>query len=65
LVVTDPEGRRLLVFDVDGHPVGQFGAESGMVKPVGVAVVQDGESDLVVVADSAACQVLAFRLLPP
>ena len=60
LLVTDPEGRRVLLFDANGAPLGQFGVDAGLVKPVGVAV--DATGTRVLVADSAACRVLAFDL---
>ncbi len=65
LYVSDPEGRRVLVFDAGGKPLGQFGGEFGLVKPAGLAAVQDSDGDTVIVADSAGCQVLAFRVQLP
>jgi DNA-binding beta-propeller fold protein YncE len=61
LYVTDPEGFRVIVYDVNLNPVGQFGTQGdGPVqfrKPVGLAVGEDGR---VYVADSPACRVQAF-----
>ena len=65
LYVSDPEGRRVLAFDTGGTPLGQFGGEFGLVKPAGLAAVQDSDGDMVIVADSAGCQVLAFRVQLP
>ena len=61
----EAEGRRVLVFDAGGKPLGQFGGEFGLVKPAGLAAVQDSDGDTVIVADSAGCQVLAFRVQLP
>ena len=60
LYVTDPEGRRVLLFDAGGKPLGQLGAEAGLVKPAGLAAVQNENGDLVVVTDSQGCRVMAF-----
>lgn len=61
--VTDPEGRRVLVFDGQGEPLGQFGLDAGLGKPVGIAAVPEGaDSDLVVVVDSQGCRMVAFRV---
>ncbi|MCS6844010.1 MAG: PA14 domain-containing protein, partial [Caldilineales bacterium] len=66
LYVTDPEGRRVLLFDRDGGPLGQFGAEAGLVKPVGIAAAQAGAGvDRVAVVDSHACRVLLFQVSAP
>jgi hypothetical protein len=65
---TDPEGRRVLVFDLDGNPMGQFGGDAGLLKPVGLAArAETAESDLVVVVDSQLCQVMAWQVssIPP
>ncbi|MEA3336772.1 MAG: glycosyltransferase family 39 protein [Chloroflexota bacterium] len=66
LYCTDPEGRRILLFNPDGTPSGQFGAGDGLIKPVGIAAVPvaEGGSDLVVVADSQGCQVVVFEVSP-
>ena len=62
LAVTDPEGRRVLLFTPDGQPLGQFGAESGLAKPVGVAAAPTADSATrVAVVDSQACRVLMFE----
>ena len=58
--MTDPEGRRVLLFDAGDKPLGQLGAEAGLVKPAGLAVVQSEKGDLVVVTDSQGCRVIAF-----
>jgi DNA-binding beta-propeller fold protein YncE len=63
LYITDPENRRVVVYTMDGQPVGQLlsPAESNELfkKPVGIAVTPDGT---IVVSDSVLCQVLAFKL---
>ena len=62
LAVTDPEGRRVLLFSPDGQPDGQFGAEAGLAKPVGVAA--SGAADgVLIVADSQGCRVVAFQVV--
>jgi hypothetical protein len=63
LLLTDPEGRQVLVFDRDGQPVGYLAHSVDLQKPVGIAVgrLENGE-ELVVVADSQACRIVAFRL---
>jgi hypothetical protein len=64
--VTDPEGRRVLLFDTAGQPVGQFGVDFGLAKPVGIAAMQAGAGvDRVVVVDSQGCQVLAVEVAMP
>ena len=66
LAVTDPEGRRVLLFSPDGQPLGQFGAEAGLMKPVGVAAGQtDDGATRVAVVDSQACRVLMFHVQAP
>ncbi len=55
----------MLLFDAGGKPLGQFGAEAGLAKPAGLAAVQDSDGDTVIVADSAGCQVIAFRVQLP
>jgi DNA-binding beta-propeller fold protein YncE len=66
LVVSDPEGRRVLVFDPAGQPLGQFGADAGLVKPVGIAAAPGPEGvTRVAVVDSQTCQVLMFQLDAP
>ena len=61
LAVTDPEGRRVLLFGPDGQPLGQFGAEAGLMKPVGIAA--SGAADgVLIVADSQGCRVVAFQV---
>ena len=66
LAVTDPEGRRVLLFSPDGQPAGQFGAEAGLAKPVGVAAEQIGDGvDRVAVVDSQMCRVLMFNVHVP
>lgn len=65
LLATDPEGRRVLVFDLAGTPLGQFGSDAGLLKPVGIGAGPargEGEALLVVVADAQACQIVAFEL---
>jgi hypothetical protein len=66
VVVTDPEGRRVLLFDPAGQPLGQFGVDAGLVKPVGIAAAQ-GEDGVtrVAVVDSQTCQVLVFDVVVP
>ncbi len=66
LVVTDPEGRRVLLFTADGQPLGQFGVDSGLVKPVGIAAAPGGDGTVrVAVADSQRCQVVMFEVAAP
>jgi hypothetical protein len=66
LVVSDPEGRRVLLFDPAGQPLGQFGVEAGLVKPVGIAAAQGEEGvTRVAVVDSQTCQVLLFDVVVP
>ena len=62
LAVTDPEGQRVLLFTPDGQPVGQFGTEAGLAKPVGVAA-NSGADGFLVIADSQACRVTAFKVI--
>ncbi|MEI2691807.1 MAG: PA14 domain-containing protein [Anaerolineae bacterium] len=66
LAVSDPEGRRVLLFDASGQPLGQFGQEAGLVKPVGIAAASgpDGATRLAVV-DSQACSVVMFEIPAP
>jgi sugar lactone lactonase YvrE len=63
IFITDPENRRVVVYTIDGQPIGQLRAldENAplFVKPVGIAVTPDG---VLVVSDSTLCQVLAFKL---
>lgn len=61
LFVSDPEGRRVLLFDPAGEPLGQFGADAGLQKPVGVAA-SAAQGGLIVAVDSQACRVVAFRI---
>lgn len=66
LYVSDPEGRRVLLFDREGEPLGQFGADAGLVKPVGIAAAPlEPGVDRVAVVDSHACRVLMFRVSAP
>ncbi|MER2600595.1 MAG: PA14 domain-containing protein [Caldilineales bacterium] len=63
VLVTDPEGRRVLLFDAAGVPLGQFGLDAGLLKPVGIAAVSGTDGSVrVAVADSAACQVVLFEI---
>ncbi|MFZ2362316.1 MAG: NHL repeat-containing protein, partial [Anaerolineae bacterium] len=66
LVVSDPEGRRVLLFDAVGRPLGQFGVDAGLVKPVGIAAAPgpDGVTRVAVV-DSQTCRVLVFEVAAP
>jgi hypothetical protein len=65
-VVSDPEGRRVLLFDPAGQPLGQFGVDAGLVKPVGIAAAQGEEGvTRVAVVDSQTCQVLLFDVVVP
>ncbi|MEZ4767221.1 MAG: PA14 domain-containing protein [Caldilineales bacterium] len=64
LAVTDPEGRRVLLFRPDGQPLGQLGPETGLAKPVGIAAASAADGVLVV-ADSQTCQVVAFAVAAP
>lgn len=66
LAVSDPEGRRVLLFDPAGQPLGQFGVDAGLVKPVGIAAAPglDGATR-VAVADSQTCRVLVFEVVAP
>jgi 4-amino-4-deoxy-L-arabinose transferase-like glycosyltransferase len=63
LAVSDPEGRRVLLFDAVGRPLGQFGVDAGLVKPVGIAAAPgpDGVTRVAVV-DSQRCQVVMFEV---
>ncbi len=61
LAVTDPEGRRVLLFGPDGQPAGQFGVEAGLMKPVGIAA-SGAADDVLLVADSQGCRVVAFQV---
>jgi DNA-binding beta-propeller fold protein YncE len=65
LYVSDPEGRRVLVFDAGGKPVGQFGAELGLAKPAGVAATSGEAGDRIALVDSQACRVLLFEMTMP
>ena len=66
LVVSDPEGRRILLFAADGQPLGQFGLEAGLVKPVGLAAAPGDEGLIrVAVADSQTCRVVMFEAPTP
>jgi DNA-binding beta-propeller fold protein YncE len=63
IYASDPEGRRVLAFDLEGNPRGQFGAEAGLRKPVGLAArAATAERDLVVVVDSQLCRVMAWQV---
>jgi glucose/arabinose dehydrogenase len=63
LYLTDPEGRRVVVYSQDGTPLGQIRmadeSTGTATKPVGIALGADGT---LLITDSARCQVLAFRL---
>lgn len=66
LVVSDPEGRRVLLFDAAGQPLGQFGMDAGLIKPVGIAAAQGGDGGhRVAVVDSQTCRVLMFEVAVP
>jgi len=66
LVVSDPEERRILLFAADGQPLGQFGLEAGLVKPVGLAAAPGDEGLIrVAVADSQTCRVVMFEAPTP
>ncbi len=66
LVVSDPEGRRVLLFTADGQPLGQFGLDAGLVKPVGIAAAPGGEGlTRVAVVDSQMCRVVMFEAPTP
>lgn len=59
VLITDPEGRRVVMLALDGTPLGQLGAAGSDIqfqKPIGVAAGPDGR---VVVADTPACRVVA------
>jgi hypothetical protein len=66
LAVSDPEARRVLLFSADGQPLGQFGQDAGLIKPVGIAAAPgpDGATR-VAVADSQACRVVMFEVTTP
>lgn len=66
VLVTDPEGYRVLVFDASGQYIGRFGTfgsdlAGGLNIPNGIAVTAD---DRIVIADSANNRVLVFPALP-
>ena len=66
LTVSDPEGRRVLLFTADGQPLGQFGAEAGLVKPVGIAAAPGKDGSVrVAVVDSQMCSVVMFEVNAP
>ncbi len=66
LYVSDPEGRRVLVFDANGQPVGQLAADLGLAKPVGIAAAAgDAGTERVIVVDSQSCQVIALATAGP
>ncbi len=66
MVVSDPEGRRVLLFDPVGRPLGQFGADAGLVKPVGIAAAPGADGvTRVAVVDTQRCQVVMFELVTP
>lgn len=66
LAVTDPEGRRVLLFTAEGQPLGQFGLDAGLVKPVGIAAAPGAEGvTRVAVVDSQMCRVLMFDINVP
>jgi DNA-binding beta-propeller fold protein YncE len=52
ILATDPEGHRVLAFDMDGKPLGEWGYQGtdngAFTKPIGIAAAPDG---LVVVTD--------------
>ena len=56
----------MLLFDAVGRPLGQFGVDAGLVKPVGIAAAPgpDGVTRVAVV-DSQTCQVLMFEVAAP
>ncbi len=65
VVITDPEGRRIVVLALDGIPLGQLGAAGSDVefqKPIGVAT---GPGGRVVVVDTPACRVVALDVVLP
>jgi 4-amino-4-deoxy-L-arabinose transferase-like glycosyltransferase/sugar lactone lactonase YvrE len=61
--ITDPEGKRVVIFTLDGQPAGQIRSADNnrelFSKPVGIAVRPDG---VLVVSDTALCRVMAFQL---
>lgn len=66
LAVSDPEGRRVLLFDQAGQPSGQIGADLDLAKPVGVAATRAGSGAIrIAVADSALCRILVFEIAAP
>jgi hypothetical protein len=66
LAVSDPEGRRVLLFDAVGRPLGQFGVDAGLAKPVGIAAAPGPDGVIrIAVADSQRCSVMMFELVVP
>jgi DNA-binding beta-propeller fold protein YncE len=63
IYLTDPENKRVVVYTMDGQPIGQVRSPDSnpelFIKPVGIAVTPDG---VLVISDSTLCQVLAFKL---
>jgi DNA-binding beta-propeller fold protein YncE/4-amino-4-deoxy-L-arabinose transferase-like glycosyltransferase len=63
IYITDPEDKRVVIYTPDGQPAGQIRARDQdaelFSKPVGITVAPAG---ILVVSDSALCQVLAFKL---
>lgn len=62
VLISEPEGQRIVVLALDGTPIGQLGAVGSGIefkKPIGVAAGPDGR---VVVVDTPACRVIALDL---
>jgi sugar lactone lactonase YvrE len=63
IYISDPEERRVVIYNADQQPVGQLSADPDgralFGKPVGIALGPDG---VLVVSDSDLCRVSAFQL---
>ncbi len=63
--LTDPEGRRILMFDEAGAPLAQIAGDGRWVRPVGLDVAEVGPQVLLAVADAARCQVSLWQVGGP
>ncbi len=63
--LTDPEGRRILMFDEAGVPLAQISGDGRWVRPVGLDVAEVGPQVLLAVGDAAQCQVSLWQVGSP
>jgi outer membrane protein assembly factor BamB len=64
LLATDPARGSFILFSPLGEPQGQFAYAGELVTPTGVAATRIGDGEIIVVADTRACALTAWRLAP-